>query len=49
MNINIHYVWGGIIIWGVLSLCAIAFIRGATLRHPHTNRQRTLSVPKSEG
>ena len=42
------YVAVGISIWAICALFAVAFIHGATGRK-HTNRQRTLSVPKSEG
>jgi len=42
------YVAVGVSLWAICAIFAVAFIRGAT-GCKHTNRQRTLSVPKSEG
>lgn len=43
------YVSIGVSLWAICALFAVAFIHGANRKIKHTNRQRTLSVPKSEG
>jgi hypothetical protein len=41
MNINIHYVWAGVIAWSALSLLATAFIRGASDRLDDSPKRKT--------
>jgi hypothetical protein len=41
MNINIHYVWAGILGWSALSLMAVAFIRGADERRQDSRKRET--------
>jgi hypothetical protein len=41
MNINIHYVWAGIIAWSAVSLLAIGVIRFSDERRQDSRKRET--------